>query len=138
MANAPANVVESQENAAVKRSEWIARVEALVEQIGQWAKAENWHAEKREKSITEKFFGTYTVHELAIHRVDGEIVINPIGLIVGRRVGRIDIEAFPTLSRVKLLEANGNGWTIMTDSNVPLRVEWNRQNFRQLVDDLLA
>lgn len=51
--------------------------------------------------------------------------------------GRVDLEGYPTLSRVKLIGTPG-GWTIMTDSNVPLRLPWNADTFRQLAEDLVA
>ena len=52
--------------------------------------------------------------------------------------GRVDVEVYPTLSRVRLDGADDGGWVIMTDSNVPLRLPWNGDTFRQLAQDLVA
>ena len=46
------------------------------------------------------------------------------------------IEAFPTLNRVKLI-GRGADWEIYTDSNVPLRQLWGAETFAQLAGDLL-
>jgi hypothetical protein len=66
----------------------------------------------------------------------GELIVNPIGLNVAGVKGRVDLEATPTLSRVKLID-EADGWRIWTDSNVPLRVEWTHDIFVQLVKDLI-
>ena len=119
-----------------RRHHWIARVEELIDQIAEWAHAENWAVERHQKAITEKPLGTYALPELIVWPPEGELIVNPIGLNVGGGNGRVDLEAIPTLSRVKLI-GDPDGWQIWTDSNVPLRVEWNRDNFIRLVKDLL-
>jgi hypothetical protein len=60
-----------------------------------------------------------------------------VGLHIVGGDGRVDIEGYPTLNRVKLIGVPG-GWTIMTDSNVPLRVPWNAETFHQLARDLVS
>jgi hypothetical protein len=127
---------ELQEQFETNRRDWVNRVERLVDQISQWAKAENWTFERREKPITEHLLGTYGLPELVIHVPGGQLVVNPIGLHVAGGNGRVDLEAIPTLSRVRLLAAPDE-WQIWTDSNVPLRVTWNRESFVQLARDLL-
>ena len=120
-----------------RRHEGIARVEGLIDQITDWAHAENWAVERLQKAITEKPLGTYALPELIVRPTEGELIVNPIGLNLFGGKGRVDLEAIPTLSRVKLIGEPG-GWQIWTDSNVPLRVEWNRDNFVRLVKDLLS
>jgi hypothetical protein len=41
------------------------------------------------------------------------------------------------LARVKIVGVNG-GWKLFADPNVPLRIDWNHENFAQLVLDLLS
>jgi hypothetical protein len=109
----------------------------LADQVSGWCNAEGWAVERDEKVIQERALGRYTVPSLRVTVPSGELSLNPIGLYVVGADGRVDLEAFPTLSRVKLV-GDAGGWKIMTDSNVPLRVPWDRQTFVQLVQDLLS
>jgi len=120
----------------VRRHDWIARVGRLVAEIAEWSKAEGWEVEHHPKTIREELLGQYEVPALAIRLPAGEITVNPIALHVIGADGRIDLEALPTLSRVKLLGVPA-GWQVMTDSNVPLRDAWNQETFVRLVHDLL-
>jgi len=120
-----------------RRQDWVARVEALANEISQWAGAQGWRVERSSKTIEEDALGTYQVPTLHIIRPGGELVLNPVALHVIGSDGRVDLEAFPTLARVKLC-GGGGGWRIMTDSNVPLRQPWDAKTFVQLADDLLS
>jgi|GEM_PF-1723689 len=122
---------------AQRRKEWLARVDALVETIATWAQAEGWAVERQTKVLREKLLGEYEVPLLVLRVQDGEVQVSPVALHGVGVEGRVDLEAFPTLSRVKLV-GSGQSWEIITDSNVPLRVAWDRDTFVQLVRDLLA
>lgn len=127
----------NQANWAQRRDEWIGRVADLITQVDEWSQAEGWNVERQRKIVQEKLLGAYEVDALVIRLQGGEIHVKPIALHVVGADGRVDIEAFPTLSRIKLVGVAG-GWQIMTDSNVPLREPWNRETFVQLVHDLLS
>jgi hypothetical protein len=118
-----------------QRDQWIARVEALVTQVTEWSIAEGWTVERAPKTIREKLLGTYDVSKLHVKLPGGELILEPIGIQVPGEDGRVDLEAFPTLNRVKLI--GGQEWRIITDSNVPLRLPWNRETYAQLAHDLL-
>jgi hypothetical protein len=120
-----------------RRQDWIARVSALVDQVTKWSAAESWSVERHPKTITEELLGTYTVPEIVIRLQGGELILTPVALHVAGGNGRVDLEAIPTLARVKLLGADG-GWTLYADPNVPLRLRWNQANFTQLAHDLLG
>ncbi|HVT88632.1 MAG TPA: hypothetical protein VHD56_07265 [Tepidisphaeraceae bacterium] len=120
-----------------RKSDWINRVARLIEEVEQWAAAERWVSERDHKQIHEDLIGDYVVPGLRIRTPGGDIFVNPIALHIVGADGRIDIEAWPTLNRVKLLGRPG-GWQIMTDSNVPLPQKWGRETFTQLVRDLHA
>lgn len=128
---------QQQLNYQARRDDWIARVNALVDQIEAWAQAENWETERHQKQINERLLGAYAVPELVVRLQGGYLTVNPIALHTVGGNGRIDIEAIPTLSRVKLVGVEG-GWEIWTDSNVPLRVPFDGEHFVQLAHDLLA
>ncbi len=120
-----------------RRMEWVASVKKLVDQLADWAAAAQWTVERGSKTISEKKTEAYEVPTLLIHIGDDEIRVNPIGKLLFRAEGRVDLEARPTLNRVKLI-ADGSEWKIITESNVPIRSPWNFETFVQLVRDLLA
>jgi hypothetical protein len=120
-----------------RRRQWVARVDALINQIDQWATGQGWATARTERTVNERFLGQYTVPLLRVRLPDGEVHVIPVALQVVGTDGRIDIEAFPSLNRVKLI-GRDNQWEIYTDSNVPLRQAWNSETFAQLARDLLA
>lgn len=120
-----------------RRTQWITRVDTLVSQIAKWSAAENWSVDKSEKAMHESLWGDYIVPTLRIRLPGGEVHVNPVGLHVVGADGRVDLETFPTLNRVRLV-GHKNQWEIYTDSNVPLRKPWNRKTFSQLALDLVA
>jgi hypothetical protein len=128
---------EMQAQLKSRREAWIARVTSLANQVSEWSVAEGWKVERHEKEITEEFLGTYRVPEVVVRLDIGELIIAPVALHIAGGNGRVDLEAVPTLARVKMVGA-GIGWKLFADPNVPLRVDWNRENFVQLARDLLS
>jgi hypothetical protein len=120
----------------LRRENWIFRVTALVDQISKWSEAEGWKVERHEKTIREELLGTYRVPEISVRLAGGEILLVPVALHIVGGDGRVDLEAIPTLARVKLIGVKG-GWEVFADTNVPLRINWNRRNFVTLAQDLL-
>ncbi|HSU68186.1 MAG TPA: hypothetical protein VLJ39_15010 [Tepidisphaeraceae bacterium] len=126
----------------VRRDDWVRRVTALVEQISQWSREAGWQVELGRETIEERRFGRYEAPAARVQLPKGDlperaVLVIPVALEVPGGDGRVDVEGYPTLSRVRLLGA-GDGWIIMTDSNVPLRLPWNSDTFRQLAQDLVA
>jgi hypothetical protein len=122
---------------AQRRQDWVSRVVALVDQVEQWCAAAGWAVERDEKTIREKLLGEYVVPQLRVKAPGGELQLNPIGLDVIGGDGRVDLEAYPTLARVKLIGVNGT-WSLMADPNVPLRRPWTSETFVELAQDLLS
>jgi hypothetical protein len=125
-----------------RRDDWVRRVTALVEQIAEWSREARWRVELGRESIDERLLGRYEAPTARVTLPPGDlperaVMVVPVGLHVAGGDGRIDLEGYPTLSRVKLIGVR-EGWTIMTDSNVPLRLPWNADTFRQLAQDLVA
>jgi hypothetical protein len=130
-------MTQTADPSAQRRHEWVLRVNSLADQVQKWCQDEGWGVQREEKTVREKVLGEYAVPLLRISAPGGELDLNPIALNVIGGDGRVDLEAFPTLSRVKLV-GEGDGWKIMTDSNVPLRRPWNAQTFVELARDLLS
>jgi hypothetical protein len=120
-----------------RRRQWVERVEGVINQIDEWAKARGWATERTNRTLRENLLGEYTVPFLRVRLPSGEVHVMPVALHVAGADGRIDIEAFPSLNRVKLI-GRGDHWEIYTDSNIPLRQPWTSETFAQLANDLLA
>ena len=119
-----------------RKNRWVTRVNTLINQVEQWATEEDWACARGEKKLSERLLGQYTVPVLRIRLTGGEVQVLPVALHVVGSDGRVDIEAFPSLNRVKLID-RGKGWEVYTDSNIPLRQPWCRTTFAQVVRDLL-
>jgi len=119
------------------QNRWVEAVRELVRQIQSWAKDKGWPAQQAEETITEDPLGTYSVPALVVEFPAGRLQVRPIGCNIIGAEGRVDLEAYPTLNRIKLLR-HDDGWVMVTDSNVPLRLPWNADTFAQLAQDLLA
>ena len=120
-----------------RREHWVARVDALISQMAAWSRAQGWTVECHAKTVSEKGLGTYSMPAIIVSLTGGQIMVNPIGLQVVGGNGRVDLEAIPTLARIKLI-ADDSGWNAYADPNVPLRLVWNQENFVRLAQDLLS
>lgn len=117
--------------------EWLDWVGRLITEIESWSAEQGWSTARADKQLSEEGFGTYSVPTLRVRTPNGEVHVNPVALNVLGADGRIDLEAWPALNRVKLVRRAGQ-WRIITDSNVPLREPWDRDTFLRLVGDLTA
>ena len=117
--------------------DWLTLVDQLVDQVADWSESENWSIHRDRKTIEEEPLGRYDVPTLRVRTNQGdELHVNPVArFVMGRADGRIDLEGWPSLNRVRFVRRNGK-WEIITDSNVPLRQPWNRKTFIQLAHDL--
>lgn len=126
-----------------RRDEWVERVGALIDQLAAWSEAFGWKVERTEEQLREKLLGTYPAPSARIRLPASQpgpertLLVTPIGLHIVGGDGRVDLEGYPTLSRVMLIGIP-RGWKVMTDSNVPLRITWDQKSFRQLAEDLVA
>lgn len=127
----------------VRRDEWVRRVRNLVDQLAGWSQAMGWEVDRTEENLEEKPLGPYVAPgaRIRLHGPPGRperiLLVTPIALHIIGGDGRVDLEGYPTLNRVKLIGTAG-GWKVVTDSNVPLRIAWDQASFSQLVEDLVG
>jgi hypothetical protein len=124
----------------IDRDQWIAAVGRLVDQVEQWCRELNWSTRRQERELDERPLGTYRVPSLRARLPNqSELYITPIALhIGGGGAGRVDLESWPSLNRVRLVRRQNDEWEVWTDSNVRLREPWNRETFAALAGDLAA
>jgi hypothetical protein len=129
-----------EESAGLLR-EWTDRLGALASQVVAWTKTQpGWKVERTPKAITEKALGSYTVDLLTIEdEQERRLQLEPIARRVMGADGIVELYAWPTLNRVRLLPnpASG-GWDVLTDSGIKLHQPWNLENFITLARDLMA
>jgi len=119
--------------------EWKQACDTLLRQVADWVRQEaHWSAEVYNREITEEGLGTYHVASLRIETPQGRLHLEPIARIVFGGTGTVELYAWPTLYRVRLLrDPEGSAWKVLTDSGIILRQPWNRDNFIMLAEDLL-
>jgi len=120
-----------------KRDDWLAHVKVLMGTIKQWVEQRHWFVDEQEKSVVEDHIGSYAVPTLFIQAPSGKIHVEPVGCNIVGAEGRVDIEAFPSLSRLLLVLINGE-WKIRTDSRVDWPEPWSEKAFIRLVDALTS
>ena len=114
--------------------DWKSVIGELEHQIAEWASSEHWNVYR-----TADEFGE-TGDRLNIETPEGDVL-----LLNSRRRDAIDgshvmeLQAFPSLYRVRLARSPENGgWIVRTDSGIPVRKPWNRSTFIEIASDLLA
>jgi len=113
-------------------TEWVADVERLAREVRAWCEDRGWAVSTSERRIEESAYGTYTVPELMIRSASGVIFLEPVARDVAGARGRVDLLAWPSLTRMMLVR-KGNRWTLQTDSGVDWPEPWGRPAFENVV-----
>lgn len=125
---------------AFLHDEWLRTIQELQNQIKTWVYMEPGWSTKwgEEHKIEEEPLGVYTVTDINIYTPKGMLVVEPIARNYPSR-GIVELYAWPTLFRVRLLRDESDAlWQVRVDSGFTLHQEWSRENFIQLVRDLLG
>ena len=120
--------------------QWSKLIHDLFQEVSEWSRKNGWQitysdtdALDYRSSMNPMPVLLITVPELP----DGQIILEPQNLNGGGQ-GRVKMYASETLYRVRLLPDQENtGWTILTDSGIPLHSVWGKETFTILVQDLL-
>lgn len=120
-----------------RRREWVEHIAQVIQQAEGWAAARDWATARTERTLNERGLGQYTVPLLRIRLPLGEVHVIPVARNIIGADGRIDMEAFPTTDRVKLIR-RGRDWEIYSDSNARLPAAWNAETFARIAQDLVA
>lgn len=114
---------------------WLDALRKLADDVKGWANNEGWSVKEEQRTITERGFGTYAAPRLRIRPPDGEVDLEPVGRYVLGADGRVDLFAWPSLNRMKLI-LKDETWQVFTDSNVAWPNPWGEQTFVGLARDL--
>lgn len=66
------------------KSEWLDRLNTLVEEVKGWAQASGWRTRRIEKTVEERRLGTYKVPVLLMEKDTIEVVLNPVAALCAR------------------------------------------------------
>ncbi len=111
-------------------------MEALKEQVRDWAKRRGWSVDETEREINEIDLGAYRVPVLEIGTPTGEVFLEPKGQDILGGGGRVDLYAYPTMFRVMLLWKTEPDWIILTDSGLKWPHPWSEPTFVELTEGL--
>jgi hypothetical protein len=119
------------------RAEWLAAANSLLADISAWAAEQEWQVETGEQTLQEKPLGEYETLCLTIHAPAGDLVVEPVARCVPGAEGRVDLYAWPSHHRVRLLRRAGR-WVVRTDSGIDWPHPWSRDTFLELATALIS
>lgn len=111
-----------------KRDRWLADIRHLFNNIQKWSKEEGWPTQEQEKLLSEDYIGDYAAPTLFIQMPCGRIHIDPVGVNIIGGEGRVDILAFPGMTRMLLIRY-GSGWRLKTDTRIDWPTPWGKAAF---------
>jgi hypothetical protein len=134
----PAN--SSPSPAAAAFAAWQHKVTKLTDDIKSWARQEQWPVREQQQVVSGDGVPPYPVTILRLELPEGEVILEPVSMNVPGWHGRIDLYAWPSLNRVRLLASNGDAaeWVVYTESNVKYGKPWSRDTFIELARELAA
>jgi hypothetical protein len=124
--------------AARIRDEWLGAIDALRQQVREWAEQQGWNVAESESEVNEYDLGTYKVPVLEIETPQGDVVLKPIGQDLLGGWGRVDLAAWPALYRVMLIRKPGLDWVVRTESGINWPHPWGPATFVELTEGLLG
>lgn len=117
------------------RADWLAAVDRLLEDIIKWSSEQGWPVRVQDKEIQEKLLGSYHVRQVEVDTPEGVIVAEPVAQSVVRAHGRVDLYAWATRHKVRLLR-QGHEWIVRTDSGIDWPSVWGRDTYVYLAQAL--
>lgn len=94
------------------RAKWIERVNALVEQVEQWAKEMGWSTRRVEKKLDDPWIGKHRVPALLMQEDLCRVLLEPIGRSSMGSEGIVDLYLMPAYDDIARLLYNGNQWNL--------------------------
>ena len=105
--------------------------------IRQWAAEQGWLVADLPCEISERLLGKYVAPGLRIRTPSGDLLVEPVARHVIGADGRVDLTAWPSLNRVRLV-GHEQGWKVFTDSNLAWPKPWGKDTFVELARGLAA
>ena len=125
------NTVERTVNPEETLRQWTDAVDDLLVRVSVWARSEDWDTHVEEKVLREKELGSYRTRSLVLDTPTGRLILEPVAQSVPGAQGRVDLCAWPSLNRVRLLRT-GDRWIVRTDSGIDWPHSWSRDTFVEL------
>jgi hypothetical protein len=124
-------------NSSKALEEWRSLVNDVLRDVEAWASDRHWAVHREDKTVRESRLGEYTVPVLSVLAPAGRVQVDPVARYVAGGEGRIDLLAWPSLTRMLLIRTGGK-WVLKTESGVEWPEGWNQQTFGRLVEVLNA
>src|SRR5436309_10961496 len=109
-----------------RRAQWITWMDEISNDVARWSQDARWLVHRKQKTLHEKSIGTYEAPVVEIKTPSGHLIVEPVALEVFGAEARIDLYAWPSLNRVKLIRVNG-AWKLRTDSGIDWPKPWSKE-----------
>ncbi len=94
------------------RANWIERVNALVDQVEQWAKEMGWSTRRVEKKLDDPWIGKHRVPALLMQEDLCRVLLEPIGRSSPGTEGLVDLYLMPAYDDIARLYYDGHQWKL--------------------------
>ncbi len=112
-------------------AEWTQAVTALAQQVRTWSEEAGWQMAERTHPLDQDSSATCGLPLWAIQLPDSLLFLEPVSINVAGAEGRVDLYAYPALTRVMLLRKDG-GWRIRPELGPAWPKPWSRDTFVEL------
>ena len=118
-----------------ERDQWIADLDTLMTDIQSWAEAAGWDVRRKLIDREESGLGEFQAPALTLGRPGDRIYAVPTARHILGGDGRVDLEAFPGITRLAIVRRKGK-WQLRTDQGVVWPKPWSKQTLAEVLDAL--
>ena len=118
-----------------ERDRWVAELGELIGEIAGWARDAGWDVDVTTVRREEADLGEYDAPALRLGRPGGRVYVTPVARRIMGGQGRVDLEAFPGLTRLALVRRGGR-WRLRTDHGVDWPRPWSKRTLAEVLDAL--
>jgi hypothetical protein len=130
------------------KSEWLDRLNTLVEEVQGWAQKAGWRTRRIDKTVKERRLGTYKAPVLLMEKDTVEVVLNPVARFVPGANGAVDLYVAPAYDDIASLYLEGDHWVLhyayrpdptATESVIEIAPEpYSESTIRKILDGMAA
>jgi hypothetical protein len=130
------------------KSEWLDRLNTLVEEFNGWAQASGWRTRRIEKTVNERRLGIYKVPVLLMEKDTVEVVLNPVARFIPGANGAVDLYVAPAYDDIASLYLEGDHWVLhyaerpdptATGNGVELKAQpYSEATIQKILDGMAA
>ncbi|MBD3675131.1 MAG: hypothetical protein HUJ26_16560 [Planctomycetaceae bacterium] len=97
-------------NSEKLKSEWLDRLDGLVNQVAEWAQEEDWSTKRIETRLKSPSIGQYSAPALVMQKETVKVLLEPITHSAPGADGVVDLYLMPGLDDIASFYHSDDGW----------------------------